>query len=353
MPLYMLYSGRAVKPWQMAVKTFIIGYRTSKRQDIDWRNVLTGFVKRFLTIIQKRGSVLGCGPKCLVVDDSLLLKIGLKGEFVGGLLNHVTHAYRIGLRLLQLCYYDGKSTIPIDFSIHREKGKVAEKPYGLTKIQLKNQHKTKRKINSISWLRAKEVDESKMDIAIKMIKRSLKFLEVDYVLMDSWFTSKRMVECVRGAIDSNKKPKAHLIGMMKMGNASFIYNGELFTNCQSLLTKLKRTIKITKCKSMNSHYVIADVTYNGYPVRLFYSRFGQRGKWHLLLSTDQSLDYEAMMKIYKIRWTIEVYFHESKSLLGLGKCQSTSIEAQIASATLAMIQYILLTLKKRFDDYET
>ena len=61
---------------------------------------------------------------------------------------------------------------------------------------------------------------------------------------------------------------------------------------------------------MNSHYVIADVTYNGYPVRLFYSRFGQRGKWHLLLSMDHSLDYEVMMKIYKIRWTIEVYFYD-------------------------------------------
>ncbi|QEC71018.1 hypothetical protein FSB73_04335 [Arachidicoccus ginsenosidivorans] len=47
-------------------------YRTSKRQDIDWRGVLTGFVKRFLTIIRKNAIVLGCVPKCLVVNDSLL-----------------------------------------------------------------------------------------------------------------------------------------------------------------------------------------------------------------------------------------------------------------------------------------
>jgi hypothetical protein len=37
--------------------------------------------------------------------------------------------------------------------------------------------------------RAREVDSSKIDVGIVMIKRGLKFLKVDYVLMDSWFTS--------------------------------------------------------------------------------------------------------------------------------------------------------------------
>ena len=40
-------------------------------------------------------------------------------------------------------------------------------------------------------------------------------------------------------------------------------------------------------------------------------------------------------------------------MLGLGKCQSNDFDAQIADTTITMIQYILLTLKYRFEHYET
>lgn len=60
-----------------------------------------------------------------------------------------------------------------------------------------------------------------------------------------------------------------------------------------------------------------------------------------------------MIEIYQIRWTIEVYFQESKQLLGLGKCQSNDFDAQIADITITMIQHILLSLRYRFDTYET
>lgn len=98
---------------------------------------------------------------------------------------------------------------------------------------------------------------------------------------------------------------------------------------------------------------MVDVSYKGYPVRLYFSRFGKRGKWHLILSTDRSLSYVKMMELYQIRWTIEVAFKEGKQYLNLGACQSNDFDAQIADTTITMIQYILLTLKKRFDDYET
>ncbi len=60
-----------------------------------------------------------------------------------------------------------------------------------------------------------------------------------------------------------------------------------------------------------------------------------------------------MIEIYQIRWTVEVFFKEAKQLLGLGRCQSHDFDAQIADTTITMIQYILLTLKFRFEHYET
>ncbi|MEJ7681472.1 MAG: transposase [Segetibacter sp.] len=108
-----------------------------------------------------------------------------------------------------------------------------------------------------------------------------------------------------------------------------------------------------RCRKLKASYLVMEAMYKEYPVKLFFSRFGQKGKWHLILTTDTSLSYIKVMEQYQVRWTIEVFFKESKQYLNLGGCQSKSFEAQIADTTITLIQYILLTLRKRFDDYET
>ena len=46
-------------------------------------------------------------------------------------------------------------------------------------------------------------------------------------------------------------------------------------------------------------------------------------------------------------------FKEAKQLLGLGIFQSNDFDAQIADTTITMIQHILLTMKYRFEHYES
>jgi len=53
------------------------------------------------------------------------------------------------------------------------------------------------------------------------------------------------------------------------------------------------------------------------------------------------------MEVYKIRWTIEVFFKEAKQYLLLGKSQSQDFDAQIADTTLSLIRYILLSYYER------
>jgi hypothetical protein len=323
-------------------------YRFKNMETIPWRRLLMNFVKRFVLIVEKKGAAITEAKRCLIIDDSLLDKTGKSIEFAGKLWDHVNHSYKLGLRLLLLCYYDGKSNLPLDFSLHREKGKNEQKPYGLTKKQLKGQYKKHRIHDSESDKRVREVDMSKTDVGITMIKKALRCLKVDYVLMDSWFTSERMIECVR----SYTKQNVHLIGMMKMGKAKYCYKGK-FYGAAELLTKGKRETGVKRCQKLKASYLVMEVMYKEYPVRLFFSRFGQRGKWHAILTTDTSLSYIKVMEQYQVRWTIEVFFKESKQYLNLGGCQSKNFEAQIADTTITMIQYILLTLRKRFDDYET
>ncbi len=58
-------------------------------------------------------------------------------------------------------------------------------------------------------------------------------------------------------------------------------------------------------------------------------------------------------QVYALRWSIEVCFHECKSLLGLGKCQCRDFSSQIAAMSVVMIQYNVLAFVKRFEAYET
>jgi len=73
----------------------------------------------------------------------------------------------------------------------------------------------------------------------------------------------------------------------------------------------------------------------------------------MLICTDQKLSFTKAMKYYQIRWSIEVFFKECKQNLNINACQSTDFDAQVAHITICFMQYIALSLKKRFDDYET
>ncbi len=76
-------------------------------------------------------------------------------------------------------------------------------------------------------------------------------------------------------------------------------------------------------------------------------------KLKTILSTNTSLNFNKTIEIYQIRWTIEVFFKESKQLLKLGNCQSNDFDAQIADTTITMIQYLFLALQNRIERYQS
>jgi hypothetical protein len=179
-----------------------------------------------------------------------------------------------------------------------------------------------------------------------MFKRAISHgFIVDYVLTDSWFTCESLICAVKNV----KKQTVHLIGMFKIAKAKFNYNGKSLTYKQIL----NDAGKAKRCRKLKLHYKQAQVIYKEKSLQLFFSRQGKNGKWKVLLTTDLKLSFIQMIEIYQIRWTIEVCFKEAKQLLGLGNCQSNDFDAQIADVTITMIQYILLTLRFRYDIYET
>lgn len=320
-------------------------YRIKNNQSICWRMLLWLFASKHKALTTNSLEISD-RPKCMIFDDTILTKTGKNIEKVSRVFDHVTQRYVIGFKLLLMGYWDGVSFIPLDFSIHRERGQNKEKPFGFKTKELKKQHKTKRQSGSFSDERAREADMSKIDSAIKMFRRAVsQGFMVDYVLMDSWFTCEAFVD----AVLSVKKYTVHLIGMYKIAKTKFLYNDELYTHKQ--IRNLKGKPK--RCRKLGFYYTEALVSFKGKPIKLFFSKQGKNGKWKVFLCTDTKLSFIKMIEIYQIRWTIEVAFKEGKQLLGLGRCQSNGFDAQIADTTIIMIQHILLTMRYRVEHYES
>ena len=321
-------------------------YRLKNNPGICWRVILWMFGLKFIKLVAAQGENNSGAPKCLIFDDSDLPKTGRYIEKISRIWDHVSRRYILGYKLLAMGYWDGASFIPLDFSLHRERGRNSEKPFGLKKKEYRKQYKKKREKGTHSWDRAKEADSTKIESALKMFWRAIsQGVKVDYVLMDSWFTCEAFVRAVRRV----KKQTVHLIGMYKIPKTKFNYLGDMLTHSQ-IRNKLG---KVTRCRKLRLYYKEALVDYNGVPIKMFFSRQGTNGKWRVFITTNTELSFIKMIEIYQIRWTVEVFFKEAKQLLGLGRCQSKDFDAQIADTTITMIQHMMLTLKYRFEHYET
>jgi predicted nucleic acid-binding Zn finger protein len=322
-------------------------YRLKNNTAICWRMILWLFALKFTKIVKKHGNTSkNNGIRCLVIDDTILEKTGRYLEKISRIFDHVTRRYVLGYKLLLMGYWDGTSFLPVDFSLHREQGRNSAKPYGLKKREYNKQYRKQREKGSHSWDRAKEADNTKVENALKMFWRAIsQGLKVDYLLMDSWFTCEAFIDAVKKV----KKQTVHLIGMYKIPKTKFGYLDQELTYSQirNHLGKAKR------CRSLRLYYMQARVSYHGNQLTMFFSRQGKNGKWKVFLTTNTELSFKQMIEIYQVRWTIEVFFKESKQLLGLGKCQSNDFDAQIADTTITMIQHMLMTLQYRFEHYES
>jgi hypothetical protein len=323
-------------------------YRLKNSTKICWRRILWYIVSKFLRQTQENKEDTAsksekAKPRCLIFDDTLLEKTGRKIEKIGKVWDHVTRRMVLGFRLLVGLYFDGTSAIHVDFSLVREKGQRAEKPFGMLKKYLREQFSKKRVKESEGILRVKELDISKIELSIQMFLRAiLHGISVDYVLCDSWFTCLELLAAVR-------QKGSQLIGLYKIVTTKFEYYGRKLSYKQILHLAGKEK----RCKKMNLYYKTARVMYGGMPVTLFFSKVGTGGDWKVILTTDTKLSFLQTAEIYQIRWSIEVFFKEAKQMLNLGGCQSSTFDAQIADTTITMIACILLAFRFRYDHYQS
>ena len=127
-----------------------------------------------------------------------------------------------------------------------------------------------------------------------------------------------------------KEQGLDVIGIVKNLKQRYLINGKLIG--------LKELYKQAKPVSGNKSILksVHTITANDISVKLVFVRNrNKKSEWLAILTTDCTLDDREIIKIYGMRWDIEVFFKTTKSLLRLQKeFQSRSYDALISHTTI-------------------
>lgn len=315
----------------------------------DWRKLMYRIVCQLWTKVIIRSDHKS-DDTCLMIDDTDFPKTGRRIENIGRVHSHLEHRSILGFKALCLGITDGISQLLLDFCILGEKESKGN--YGMSEKELSRRYNIERDEDSAIQTRLAEYSMSKIDLSVEMIRRAIRQkIRFLYVLADSWFTCAKIVKFIR-----SRHIRCDYIGMIKIGeNSKTRYRFEhKDMTAPAIVKKLSKRDEKKYSRKLRCWYISADVVFADTHVRLFFIRRNKRGPWSGLLTTDLSLGFFfETYRIYSRRWSIEVVFKESKGLLGMGKCQSNNFAAQIANTSIVALQYNILSVVKRFMDYET
>ena len=319
-------------------------YRLKNNEKMPWRALLLVIAKQFQRLVNPMNEV--DDKSAFILDDTTIAKTGRRIEKISMVYDHVAGrtGSKLGFKNLTLGLYDGKIFKPVDFTLQAEK---ALKKARHRKEQYK---KSDRAPKSAGAKRIRECHVSKITNGLDMLKRAVKQgFRAKYVLVDSWFSSQQFIQTVRGL---GKQPMHLICGVRKDGR-KYLYK-ENSLDAHQLHKILKNEGQEKRCRKRNTRYYEVIVDYEGIGlVKLYFCRFPYQKKWRLFLSTDTSLSLLSMLEIYSVRWSIEVFFKETKQHLKLEKCQSRDFDAQIAHITTCYILYTLLAYFRRVNAYDS
>lgn len=305
-------------------------YRFMKMSQINWIRFTTLLAGRII-----KEAVLPLDSEnrvnVLTIDDSMFERNrSKKVELLAKVYDHAKHSYKFGFRMLTLGWSDGSSFLPVNcvlLSSENRKNRMNE-----AKAMDKRTVGYKRRQLSM------EKGTSAMLTLLKEAKKAA--IPAKYVLFDCWFSSPSTLHAV-------KEVGYDVIAMVKKTPKMFFRcNGEYMP-----LTAIYNKNKKRRGRSRYLLSVMVEVVKDGkiIPAKVVYVRNRNKRKEYLcLISTDESLSEEEIIRIYGKRWDTEVFFKVCKSYLHLSReCRSTSYDAVTAHTAIVFTRYMMLSLENR------
>jgi hypothetical protein len=179
------------------------------------------------------------------------------------------------------------------------------------------------------------------DVLKDLVKQAHKSgIRADYLLFDSWFA---FPATIIGLLEQ----KQQVICMLKEAKTKYGYQGFDLT-LKELYKSVRKRSGRAKILASAEVELGTDSRDQTVMAKIVFVRARNTKKWLALLSTDVDLADEEIVKLYKRRWDIEVFFKISKSYLRLAKeFQSRSYDALVAHTAIVFARYIMLELARR------
>jgi len=307
-------------------------YQLLKGTTYNWRRLLLRLGQRLHNFFDRltdenRETVL-------IIDDSPYERSRSKlVELLSRVYDHSTGRYLKGFRMLTVCWSDGVSCLPLDFSLLSSadaKKRLCDSQKNLDKRCCAHQRRKEATVKATGHLET-------------MVKRILSTgIQAQYLLMDSWFTMPATVTALAEHIA--------VIGMVKKSSRIFYrYNGHGM-HLMAIYGKLKK--RPGRAKVLASTRVQLK---DGRVAKLVFVRDKRKKDWLALLSTDTGLSDADIVRIYGKRWDIEVFFKMAKQHLKLAKeIQCRDFDALIAHTSIVFMRYMFLTYRCRIEtDHRT
>jgi hypothetical protein len=265
----------------------------------------------------------------LIVDDSPYDRSRSKAvELLSRVWDHSNGRFIKGFRMLTVCWSDGYSCLPLDFSL-------------LSSADAKNRLCDNRKSmdkRCCAWQRRQEAVVKAPKNLETMVDRILAAgVQAKYLLMDSWFAMPATITALAKNIA--------VIGMVKKNpKIHYEYNGH-WVDVNAIYRQLKK--RRGRAKILASALVTLK---GGQAARLVFVRDRRKTDWLALISTDLDLSNEDIVRIYGKRWDIEVFFKMAKQHLKLAKeMQCRDYDALVAHTTIVFLRYMFLAYQHRIE----
>jgi len=286
----------------------------------NWRKLILTLARRIFLVFNRltnddRESVL-------IIDDSTYDRSRSKTvELLSRVYDHSTGKYIKGFRMLTLCWSDGVSCLPVDFSLLASSD--ARKRLGHNRKAMDRR--------CCAQQRRREATVKATDHLKDMVNRAFKAgLTARYLLMDSWFTMPATVTSLAGMIP--------VIGMVKkIRTVHYRFQGQSL-DLMAIYRRLRK--RRGRAKILASTVVTLS---SGLSCKLVFIRDRTNGDWLAILSTDIDLPDKEIVRIYGKRWDIEVFFKMIKQHLRLAKeIQCRDFDALIGHTSIVFMRYMFL-----------
>ena len=314
---------------QLSIGAKDVIYRFLRREDIRWAHLLKRLAKSFALE----------HPECFededacafVVDDSLKPRTGK----VEASASHWDHNKKQAIRshqVLSLGIAFGRGFIPLFTQI-------------CTGSKKRQQRAKKFQDNRSEVAKAykRGMDQDKNSMLQQMVKQARRVgFKVKWILGDSWYGTKGNIKM---ALDADLEA----IFLMKRSAMKYRFDGRLM-NARELYQAFKRRMRPLGGGQFRGVSVRVEINLGDEKqpewrkVTLMLSRPRHNRKpdgWVVCLCTDTTLSMERILKLYALRWSIEVFFKECKQHLGWLNNQSADYVSSYASLHLGAIRYLL------------